>query len=222
MAITATSSGSSNYEPIPAGSYAARCYSMVQIGTIEDDYQGQKKKVNKVRITWELPTEMKVFNPEKGEQPQSISREFSLSMHEKSTLRAFLTAWRGKGFTEEEAKSFDITKLLGVPCMLSVVHEPGKTDPTRMFDKISSCSAVPKLMTVPPQINPTFEFTLETFDQKKFDSLPDFLKDKIRKSDEYKRLTQPHNHEMVGQDGPPVFTDEPLPPTEDDSQELPF
>ena len=84
------------------------------------------KQVNKVRITWELPTELKVFNPDKGEQPQAISKEFTLSMHEKSSLRAFLTSWRGKGFTEDEAKAFDVTKLLGVPCMLSIVHEPGK------------------------------------------------------------------------------------------------
>lgn len=221
MAITATSSGSSNYEPIPAGSYAARCYSMVQIGTVEEEYQGQKKWANKVRITWELPTEMKVFNPEKGEQPQSISKEFNLSMHEKSTLRAFLTSWRGRGFSEEEAKAFDVCKLIGVPCMLSVVHEPGKKDPTKMYDKISSCSSVPKGMVVDPQINPSFEFTLEEFDQKKFDSLPDFLKDKIKQSKEYKALTQPHNRDLTSSE-PPVYNSEPLPPQEEDSSDIPF
>jgi hypothetical protein len=196
MAITATNSGGSAYEPIPAGTYLARCYSMVQIGTVEEEFQGLKKWVNKVRITWELPTEMKVFNPEKGEQPQAISKEFSLSMHEKSSLRAFLTSWRGKGFTEDEAKAFDVTKLLGVPCMLSIVHEPGKKDPSRTYDKISSVSTVMKGVTMPEQINPSFEFTLENFNQEKFDSLPDFLKDKIRQSKEYKTLVNPEVRHM--------------------------
>jgi hypothetical protein len=196
MAITATSSGSTTHEPIPAGTYLARCYSMVQIGTIEDEFQGQKKLMNKVRITWELPTEMKVFNPEKGEQPQAISKEFTLSMHEKSTLRAFLTAWRGKGFTEEEARKFDVTKLLGVPCMLSIIHEPGKKDPSKIYDKIAGVSTVMKGVEMPPQINPSFEFTLEVFDQDKFDKLPDFLKEKIRKSKEYQDLITPEVRHM--------------------------
>ena len=192
MAITATTSGNSyQHEPIPAGTYLARCYSMVHLGTTEQDFQGQKKWVNKVRITWELPTELKVFSPEKGEQPQAISKEFSLSMHEKATLRAFLTSWRGKGFTEEEARSFDVTKLLGVECMLSVIHEPGKQDPTKIYEKISSISRVMKGVVCPPQINPSFIFTLEEFDQYKFDSLPDWLKDKIRQSQEYKKVISP-------------------------------
>jgi hypothetical protein len=196
MAITATNSGGSNYELIPAGTYLARCYSMVQIGTVEEEFQGLKKMVNKVRITWELPTELKVFNPEKGEQPQAISKEFTLSMHEKSSLRAFLTSWRGKGFSEEEAKAFDITKLLGVPCMLSIVHEPGKKDPSKTYDKIASVSTLMKGVTMPDQINKSFEFTLEKFELEKFDLLPDFLKDKIRQSREYKNMISPEIRHM--------------------------
>jgi len=196
MAITATNTGGSSYEPIPAGTYLARCYSMVQIGTVEEEFQGLKKQVNKVRITWELPTELKVFNPEKGEQPQAISKEFTLSMHEKSSLRAFLTSWRGKGFTEDEAKAFDVTRLLGVPCMLSIVHEPGKKDPSKTYDKIASVSTVMKGVTMPPQINPSFEFTLEKFELEKFDLLPDFLKDKIRQSREYKNMISPEIRHM--------------------------
>jgi hypothetical protein len=216
MPITASTKPSASFEPIPAGTYLARCYSMVHIGTVEDEYQGQKRLVNKVRITWELPTEMKVFNPDKGEQPQAISREFTLSMHEKSTLRAFLTSWRGKGFSEEEAKDFDVSRLVGVPCMLSIVHEPSKTDPTRMRDKISGISTVMKGVTMPPQINPSFIFELDEFDQAKFDSLPDWLKDKVRQSQEYRAIVSPeiqHSLEVAQK-----LADFPS----DESDELPF
>ena len=110
MAIIATSNGGTSYEPIPSGSYPARCYSMIHLGTIEENILGTVKKLNKVRITWELPTELKVFKEENGEQPHVISKEFTLSLHEKATLRNFLKNWRGKDFTEDEAKAFDIEK----------------------------------------------------------------------------------------------------------------
>jgi hypothetical protein len=216
MPITASTKPSANFEPIPAGTYLARCYSMVHIGTIEDEYQGQKRFVNKVRITWELPTELKVFNPEKGEQPQAISREFTLSMHEKSTLRAFLTSWRGKGFSDEEAYAFDVSKLVGVPCMLSIVHEPSKADPTKIREKISGISTVMKGVTMPPQINPSFVFELEAFDQAKFDMLPDWLKDKIRQSQEYRNIVSPEiAHRLEVASKVADFTNE-------DEEELPF
>ena len=108
MAIIATSNGGTSHEPIPSGSYPARCYSMIHLGTIEENILGTVKKLNKVRITWELPTELKVFKEENGEQPHVISKEFTLSLHEKATLRNFLKNWRGKDFTEDEAKAFDI------------------------------------------------------------------------------------------------------------------
>ena len=61
MSITATTkTNSKKFEPIEAGSYPARCYSMIEMGTNEENYQGTAKMVNKVRITWELPTEMQV------------------------------------------------------------------------------------------------------------------------------------------------------------------
>jgi hypothetical protein len=95
MSITATTNSTKkNFEPIEAGSYPARCYSMIEMGTNEETYQGAAKMVNKVRITWELPTEMQVFKEERGPEPRVISKEFSLSMHEKANLRGFLESWR--------------------------------------------------------------------------------------------------------------------------------
>ena len=213
--ITAKSTTSIAHEPIPAGTYLARCYSMIHLGTHDDEYQGRAKKTNKVRITWELPTELKVFNPEKGEQPLSVSKEFTLSMSEKSNLRAFLTSWRGKPFTAEEATAFDITKLLGVPCQLSIIHEPSKKDPSRMYERISSISSVMKGVICPAQMNPTFMFSLESFDPDAFSALPDWLKDIVRESDEYKALSAPAEQPQVAQSDSPMSL-------VDSSDDLPF
>jgi len=179
--IKATNKGGSNYEPIAAGTYAARCYQMIHIGTAEENILGQVKKLNKVRITWELPTETKVFKEENGEQPHVISKEFTLSMNEKATLRKFLEGWRGKSFTEKEAESFDITVLLGKPCMLSIIHKQAKNGNT--YAEISSVSSVPKGMNVPDQINPSKELNYDKFDWELFETLPDFIKYKMKQID---------------------------------------
>ena len=62
MAINATSNGNTQRELIPSGNYIAWCYKMIEIGTVEEVINGDKKIVHKVRIGWELPTELKVFD----------------------------------------------------------------------------------------------------------------------------------------------------------------
>ena len=209
MAINATNEGT-NYEPIPAGNYVARCYQMIQIGTVNENIMGEIKTMNKVRISWELPTELKVFKEEKGEQPCSISKEFTLSLHEKANLRKFLAGWRGKDFTEEQAKSFDITVLVGKECMLNIIHRTSKQGKT--FAEISSISTLPKGLKCPPQINPSFILSYDNFDEEKFNSLPDFIKDKMKTSIEYKSMKNPETHDfdVIDQQNEPNEID-PLP-----------
>lgn len=186
MAITAKKSTGFERELIEAGNYVARCYKMIEIGTCEEEFKGEKKQMHKVRIGWELPTELKIFNPEKGEQPCVIEKEYTLSLSEKANLRKDLQSWRGKAFTDEEAESFDITKLLGVPCMLNIIHVQGKKDPTKTYQAIGSVSPIPKGLVCPPQVNETFIFDFENFDESKFNSLPEFIRDQIAKTPEYK------------------------------------
>lgn len=198
MAINATNTGVKR-EPIPAGNYPARCYQMIHIGTVTEFIMGEQKILNKVRIGWELPTELRVFDESKGEQPLVISEEFTLSMHEKSKLRAFLTAWRGRGFSEDEAKCFDITKLLGAVCLLNIIHKPSKKDPSVVYANIGSISPVPKGFTVAAQINPTFVLDYDSFSWDAFNRLPDFIKDKMKGSIEFAAMQQP-NHQSLTSD----------------------
>ena len=59
MAILATDKGGSTREPLAAGTYAARCFQMIQIGTVLENIQGKDKLLNKCRIVWELPDEQR-------------------------------------------------------------------------------------------------------------------------------------------------------------------
>ena len=195
MSITATTNSTKkNFEPIPAGSYPARCYSMIEMGTNEETYQGTVKMVNKVRITWELPTEMEVFKEERGPEPRVISKEFSLSMHEKANLRGFLESWRGRSFTDNEAKAFDVTNLLGVPCLLSITHKTANNGNT--YANISSVSLLPKGMECPEMINERQELSFDNFKEELFESLPDFIKEKIQTSQEYQSRNNESSNDL--------------------------
>ncbi len=212
MPITAKTSGI-EFEKVPAGNHIARCYSMIEIGTEEKDYLGEKKKAYVVRITWELPNEKKVFSPEKGEQPFSISKDYTLSMHEKANLRHDLQSWRGRSFTEEEAKAFDITKLIGIPCMLNVIHNVSKAN-GNTYANIAGVTAIPKGFQVPLQINPSFVFSYDEWSDSKFASLPEWIRKRIEATPEFQNRL---NKSGVNQD-PPTDMFEP----DHDSSELPF
>lgn len=196
MSITAPNKPSR--ELVPAGNYIARCFSMIHIGTVPENIMGEMKKINKVRLTWELPTEMRSFKEDEPEKPLTISQEFTLSMNEKANLRKFLESWRGKGFTEDEANDFDITKLLGVPCMLSVIHKTTKKG--REYDLISGVATLPKGTECPRQINSNFEFNYDDkFDNQILEQFPDFIKDRIKNSDEFKKILMPENTDIEEQ-----------------------
>lgn len=183
MPITAKES-EVKFELVPAGNHVARCYSMIEIGTEEQEFQGKKKSLYKVRVTWELPNERKVFDPAKGEQPFSISKDYTLSMFDQANLRQDLESWRGKAFTEEEAKGFDITKLIGVPCLLNIVHVLSQKGSE--YSKIAGVTPLIKGMNCPPQINPSFVFAFDEWDDQKFAGLPEFIRKRIEATPEFK------------------------------------
>ena len=169
-------------QTVPAGTHVARCYQIIHIGTILDTYQGEEKLVNKVRLVFELPLETADFG--KGEQPFSIGRDFTLSMHEKSGLRAFVQGWLGKAMSDGEANKFDIATLLGKECMLNVMHRTANTG--RTYADIKGASPLVKGMTCPPLVNSAFllDYDSEDFDLR-FKMLPEWLQNKVSSSKEF-------------------------------------
>lgn len=194
MIIATTNS--TQRELIPAGSHVARCFSMIHLGTALEEYLGEKKLMTKIKITFELPDEKRIFKQGEEEKPFVISKDFTLSMHEKASLRIALEAWRGKGFIDEEASSFDITRLLTIPCMLNIIH--AKTKAGRDYAKIAGFSPLPKSIKCPTQINPTFEFNFtDKFDLDLINKMPTFIQDRIKISMEYKAIITPQEHDLT-------------------------
>ena len=169
-------------EIVPAGTHFARCYSMIHIGVVEWEFQGEKKFSNKVRLTWELPYEMRDFGGE--QKPLVISKEYTLSMHEKSNLRKDLEMWRGKVFTNKELGSFDVTDLLGKTCNISVIHKVAKNG--NEFAQVGGVSAIQKGVEVLEQFNPTFIFNYgDHFDLDWLDNQPEWIQEQIKSSEDY-------------------------------------
>lgn len=204
--MKATKSGSFKPVELPEPqTTVARCYSLIDIGTVPNVYQGKVQgMVHRIFITWELPKLKAVFNEDRGEEPFVISEEFTLSTKENSNLAKLVAQWRAKPFTLAEQEEFDPTTMVGKTCVVQFIHKRKKkyaseevakitNENTNM--KIQAIMKRPKDMEMPAQLNPTFIWDWEsiesgetTFDPEKFDKVPNFLKDKIRDSEEYKKF----------------------------------
>lgn len=208
MAIIAKNTAQTR-ELIETGLHVARCFKMIELGTCTENVMGQIKQLQKVNLTWELPLLTKVFDEAKGPQPLVISKEYTVSMGEKANLRKALESWRGKPFTEEQAKSFDITILLGQPCMLNITHKPSKADASKIYEEISAITPPMKGLTIPAQVNPSVELSYDKWNEKMFEELPQFIKDKMVTTPEYLQMRNPNKDKFVGEDGQPLAQDLP-------------
>lgn len=169
----------------PAGTFPARVYSIVYIGTVKGEYKGTPTESYKVRITWELPTKLNTFKEGEAAKPFSVSKEVTLSMGSKSRLRPLVEGILGVSFTDDDAKSFDVDDLLGSTCLLSLTH---KESPNGKFVMINSASQIPEGMNCPAPINPSKILSYQNFDKEYFISLPNFIKEKMEKTPEFIKM----------------------------------
>lgn len=114
--------GGGDFTPIPEDLHLAICYGIWDIGTQFTHFSDHP--VHKVVIVWELPEVRGEFERDgkKVDLPRAISKQYTVSLHKKASLRKDLESWRGRKFTDEELKGFDLKKLLGVPCQIQIIH----------------------------------------------------------------------------------------------------
>lgn len=175
--VNAGNGGGGDFEQVPQGTFAARCYQIIDLGHQTFEWKGEAKVAPKVRITWELSELMK------DGRPFSISKEYTASIGEKANLRKDLEAWRNRKFTATELANFSLENVLGAPCLIGVVHVPSK-DGTKTYANLGSIMALPKGMECPDLVNPAVKFDIGTFDQAIFDSLTSYVQKKILMSKE--------------------------------------
>lgn len=178
--------GESMLAPAPPGNHLAICYGCVDCGTQEAEFEGRVTKRRRVRLSWELCHE---FRETDGDNiPYVVSKEYTVSLHEKANLRHDLENWRGVPFTEEELQGFDLKNILGKPCLLNVLQKESKRG--NMYAYISGISPVIAGLEIPERFHKTvfLSFDETPYNILVFKELPEFLQTLIEESEEWQAL----------------------------------
>lgn len=187
MSLVAKASASGTFTPVPPGTYLARCYRIVDLGTQKSEYLGTIKHLPKVMLQFEVHGEDDQGNPlvtSKGE-PMTISKNFTLSLAEKATLRKDLVSWRGRDFTKTELDGFELKNVLGAWAMIAVTKTLGNNG--KEYTNIANINTVPKQFkqNLPEAFNKTAIFSIAEADMELFETFSDGLKSKIMSSPEW-------------------------------------
>ena len=132
MAIYARKQNTTYANP-PEGLHHAVCCDVIDLGELPTAW-GNKPKIE---IRWQLDE----VNPETQKRFEVRAR-FTNSLHEKARLRQVLETWRGKRFTADELKGWDLEKLIGVNCQCQIEHAPG--DEGRVWANVNAVVPAPK------------------------------------------------------------------------------
>lgn len=177
MSLTAKEGSKSEFEIVPEGTYIAKCFKLIDLGTQTVEFAGETKFQQKVLISWEL------LDPEtkmKDGRPFAASKRYTVSLHEKSALRKDLQSWRGKKFTEEELEGFDLKKVLGSYCQLQIIHTETNGTTYANVDTIMSTREKPQ------GVNPLVSFDIDNPDMTVLESFSEKLKEQITASPEWR------------------------------------
>lgn len=188
--------GGGDFKRASPGMHLAVCNLVADVGLQPGSRQFPNPK-RKVYIRFEIPGERVSYEKDgrEIEGPITIGSFYTASMNEKAQLRKHLEGWRGRAFTDEQAADFDVSSILGKPCMLSLVEssEGGKT-----YTNIASIGSLPKGIEPPKPEN-----TLLYYDEERpqqFDALPKWLREKIEQQLQPEPPKQPA--EKVNHGGP--------------------
>jgi hypothetical protein len=159
------------------------------MGTQTSTYDGKTKHLQKVMLQFEVHGEDDSGKPlvtAKGE-PMSISKNFTLSLADKATMRKDLQAWRGRDFTPEELRGFELKNVLGAWAMITASKALGGNG--KEYTNIVSINPVPvaiKKAGMPEGFNKLAMFVISNPDMELFETFGNGLKEKITSSPEWR------------------------------------
>ena len=213
MSLTVSASSGGNFIQVPAGMHLARCYRIIDLGTQKTSYNGMEKMSPKVLFQFELHSENDDGEPllTPDGKPLSISKQYTLSLNENAALRHDLQSWRGRAFTEDELKSFDLQNVLGQWCMVSVVHNQVQDKSYANVDNVNPVPASIKKAGLPEGVNETLLFSIRSADMAVFATFTENIQNKIKASPEWeqwKDAPAPTKQESSKNDDPADFEDD--------------
>lgn len=171
-----------NYEIMEAGTYPMRCIQVVELGTHQVEYQGEMKDRKELMIVWETNELM-----EDG-RPFTVNWRGTNSLNEKSKLYSMLTAWRGRKFTPEELKGFELKNILDKCCLGNITKETSKSG--KDFNKVTGVMPLPKGMTCGDRHNDLVDFGIGDYNTEEANKLWPWVLKIISESHEIKNPNQ--------------------------------
>jgi hypothetical protein len=197
MSTKAKDTGGADFDPVPAGTHRAVCIGVIDIGTQPSGNPTFPERA-KIIINWELPDEeVSLKGGEAGPKviKRIISQDYTNSLAKKANLRADLESWRGRTFTEEELKGFELKNLLGASCLVSVIHN---AKGGRTYANVQSVSAPIKGQPKPTAEAKAVHFDLDTWlagNDVHVDELPKevpaWIQKRIKQSSEWQQALNP-------------------------------
>lgn len=182
--VVTAKEGGSMWPLLEAGTYPAVCTGIIDIGEQENAAFGNKSR--KIIIMWELPGETMEINGET--EARIMSQTYTASLGDKANLRKMLDGWRGRPFTPEELKGFDLRNILGVPCLLGTLVKE-KAQGGGQFAVIGTVSKLPKGFPAPQPMGEKIVFDLDSPTAlQDMELLPKWIQDRIKESLTYQSM----------------------------------
>ncbi len=125
----------------PEGTFAAVCIDEIDLGKVKTTFNGDERERNMVRLLWQIDED------DKDGKPYVVRQDYTASLDEKAKLRKHLQAWRGRSFTPAELMGFDLESVVGVGCLISIVHATGRKGGT--FANVEGVMKLPKGTNAP-------------------------------------------------------------------------
>lgn len=168
--------------PVEPGVYIAICIGVVDLG--EQYSEKFKNYANKVKFIWELVGETIEVDGE--QKPRQLSKEFTFSISQKGSLRAFLGSWNGKEYGDEEFGEVDLFDQIGKACQLQVVlNETGE------YANVANLMPLPRGVAAPATSTKPIRWDMESWDDAAFGELPEWIQEQIKKSTQYQKEHAP-------------------------------
>jgi hypothetical protein len=214
-----------DFERCPSGMHLARCDRIVDLGTQQSEYMGQVKFLHKIMLGWEIHgmrDDGSTIKMKDG-RPFGIFKNYTLSWSEKANLRLDLQSWRGKPFTQEEMRKFDLKAVLGAWCMLNVIDRDGKDG--NSYANVAGVTPVPAMIKqngLPAAVNPNEMFKIDEPDMQMFSKFSEKLKAKISSSPEWQKLNGKKSDDGGQYQRDAIASANSRQPASDEDEDVPF
>jgi len=205
------------FELPEAGSFPARLVSIIEIGTVKTQFfekgsfkEGQAPTLNAETGQFEDNKKQRVdaegyrldaegnkklkyahqvslsFEGQNDEKRFFVrTKDLTLSLNDRAILSKYLEALLGRKIVEGDKPRTLLEEALGKPCIVTVTHvQVGD----KTYANLGNVAVPMKGMNVLEAKAPLTFLNFKNWDQEAFEKLPEFVRDKIRNSSEYRKM----------------------------------